>query len=407
MKVVHTSDWHLGHTLHGVTREHEHACFLAWLVQACARERPDLVLVTGDVFDSATPPASAERMWFETVAAIAAYGAEIVVIAGNHDSPARLGAPSPVLRELGVHVVGALPRDPAEAVLEVAGGRTVVAAVPFLRAADVGDADPAAVYAAVLAAARARRRPDQALLATGHLYMVGAQQSVASERPVAIGGVEATWSRLFDDDIDYVALGHLHKAQRVGRDTIRYAGSPIAMAFDEVAYKHQIVVADVEVGRTIVRAELVPRAVELVRVRGAIDEALGELEALPAGGEAADPTRPLLDVVVVLARPEPRLRARVEAALDGKRARLVRLLAETTGDGGALADGVAAQRLAELDPRDVFTRCWARHHVEPPSEAVVAAFDRLVVEVVDERPSSAGPRSNAERCGVTIEETVS
>ena len=237
MRVLHTSDWHLGHSLHGVTREHEHACFLAWLVETCARERPDLVLITGDVFDSATPPASAERMWFQTVAAIAARGIEVVAIAGNHDSPARLAAPAPVLRELGVHVVA------QPVVLELAGG-AVVAAVPFLRAGDLGDAEPAAIYREVLAAARARRRAGQVLLATGHLYLAGAVESKTSERPVAVGGIEATSARMFQGDIDYVALGHLHKPQRINRDTIRYAGSPIAMAFDEAGYRHQVVVVE-------------------------------------------------------------------------------------------------------------------------------------------------------------------
>src|SRR5579864_3484506 len=103
MRLLHTSDWHLGHTLKDVTREHEHARFLAWLLGACAAERPDVVVITGDVFDSATPPASAERMWFEWLAAArrAHPAMDIVAIAGNHDSPARLGAPSAVLRELG------------------------------------------------------------------------------------------------------------------------------------------------------------------------------------------------------------------------------------------------------------------------------------------------------------------
>src|SRR4051812_40137441 len=113
MRVLHTSDWHLGHTLRGeVTREHEHGAFLAWLLAACAREAADALLVTGDVFDSATPPASAERMWFEFLAAArrARPAMDSVAIAGNHDSPARLGAASAVLRELGVHVVGSLPR---------------------------------------------------------------------------------------------------------------------------------------------------------------------------------------------------------------------------------------------------------------------------------------------------------
>jgi exonuclease SbcD len=113
MRLLHTSDWHLGHTLRGeVAREYEHAAFLNWLLEACVREAADALVITGDVFDSATPPASAERMWFEFLAAArrARPAMDIVAIAGNHDSPARLGAASSVLRELGVHVVGGLPR---------------------------------------------------------------------------------------------------------------------------------------------------------------------------------------------------------------------------------------------------------------------------------------------------------
>src|SRR3954471_17258657 len=113
MRLVHTSDWHLGHTLRGeVTREYEHAAFLGWLLETCVREAADALVITGDVFDSATPPASAERMWFEGLGAIrrARPPGDTVAIAGNHDSPARLGASSAVLRELGVHVVGGLLR---------------------------------------------------------------------------------------------------------------------------------------------------------------------------------------------------------------------------------------------------------------------------------------------------------
>src|SRR5262245_60918840 len=115
MRLLHTSDWHLGHTLRGeVAREYEHAAFLTWLLQACVREAADALVITGDVFDSATPPASAERMWFEFLAAArrARPAMDIIAIAGNHDSPARLGAASAVLRELGVHVIGGLPRIP-------------------------------------------------------------------------------------------------------------------------------------------------------------------------------------------------------------------------------------------------------------------------------------------------------
>ncbi|HTR49523.1 MAG TPA: exonuclease SbcCD subunit D C-terminal domain-containing protein [Kofleriaceae bacterium] len=389
MRLLHTSDWHLGHTLKDVTREREHAAFLAWLLATCAREAPDVLVITGDVFDSATPPASAERMWFEFLAAArrARPAMDIVAIAGNHDSPARLGAASAVLRELGVHVVGALPRredgtlDLDRILIPVAGGRGLVAAVPFVRAIDVpADCeDPlGAIYGDVIAAARERRAPGQALVVLGHLYIAGAEPSQLSERRVSIGGQEAAPLRhlLGDrpDDIDYVALGHLHRAQRVGRDTVRYAGAPLALALDEGRYRHSIAIY--EAGA--VRLVDVPRLVDIVQIEGSLEEVRERIAALPPLG---DEPRPYLEVVVRLARPEPRLRSIIETALDGKHARLVQLRAESTGDGAALADRVSARRLAELDPREVFERLWARGHSEPPGEAVLAAFDRLRVEV--------------------------
>jgi exonuclease SbcD len=396
MRVIHSSDWHLGHVLRGeVTREYEHRAFLAWLLETCEREAADALVITGDVFDSATPPASAERMWFDFLAAARRGRAmDIVAIAGNHDSPARLGAASSVLRELGVHVVGSLPRtaegaiDLERVLVPIAGGRGLVAAVPFLRPVDV----PAdlhepltAVYSEVIAGARARRRSDQALLVTGHLYLAGADAQFLSERRVSLGGQESAPLRLFPDDIDYVALGHVHRAQRVGRDTIRYAGAPLALSLDEASYKHQALAIDFEGGRVAeIRSLLVPRAVDIVRVpkRGAapLGEVLGELDALPLA-VVGDLARPHLEVVVALDKPQPKLRALIDTALDGKRARLVYLHVEETGDRAALGDRISARRLAELDPREVFERLWARSHAEPPDAAVLAAFDHLLAEV--------------------------
>jgi len=398
MRLIHSSDWHLGHMLRGeVTRELEHEAFLSWLLERCVEEAADALVITGDVFDTATPPASAERMWFEFLAAArrARPAMDIVAIAGNHDSPARLGAASSVLRELGVHVVGGLPRtaggglDLERILIPVAGGRGLVAAVPFLRPVDTpADVeDPlAAVYRDVIAAARARRAPGQALIVTGHLYVAGADAQFLSERRVSIGGQESAPLRLFPEDISYVALGHIHRPQRVGRDTIRYAGAPLALSLDEADYKHQALAVDfagAEVAE--IRALPVPRVIDIVRVprRGAapLAEVLAALAALPAAIGNRDAGRPYLEVVVALERPEPKLRALVEAALEGKRARLVYLHVEHTGDRAALGDRVTSQRLQELDPRDVFVRLWARGHAAAPTEAVLAAFNRLLAEV--------------------------
>jgi exonuclease SbcD len=399
VRLLHTSDWHLGHTLKDVTRELEHQAFLAWLVELCVREAPDVLLITGDVFDSATPPASAERMWFELLASLRRRcpHMDVVAIAGNHDSPARLGAASAVLRELGVHVIGGVPRgeggaiDLDRVILSVAGGRGLVAAVPFLRPMDLPDAeDPcAAVYAEVTAALLARRAPGQAAIVLGHLYVAGAEQSQLSERRVSIGGHESASMKLFPRAVDYVALGHMHRAQRVGgREHVRYAGAPIPLALDEASYPHQVVIVDLEPGAAaVIRGVRVPRAIEVVRVpaRGAasLDEVLAALAALPARGAAVDPARPYLEVAVALARPEPRLRQLVETALADRRPRLIQLHAVLTGDGAALAETAAAAgaRLAELDPRDVFARCWARAYAAPPEPIVQAAFDRLLAEL--------------------------
>ncbi|MGE3542360.1 MAG: exonuclease SbcCD subunit D, partial [Kofleriaceae bacterium] len=349
MRVIHTSDWHLGHTLKGeVTREYEHHAFLAWLHETCVKEAADALVVTGDVFDSSTPPASAEKMWFEFLAGLrgAMPAMDVVAIAGNHDSPARIGAASSVLRELGVHVIGNLPRradgslDLDRILIPIAGGRGMVAAVPFLRPVDtpIDVEDPlAAIYEDVITAALARRRSDQALIVLGHLYVAGADAAFLSERRVSIGGVESAPLRLFPRGIDYVALGHIHRPQRVGRDTIRYAGAPITLSLDEASYRHQVVSIDFEAGRVAeIRSLEIPQVIEIIRVpsRGAavLAEVLEALEQLPSRQEGDDPARPYLKVVVALERPEPKLRSLIEAVLDDKRPRLIKLEVAGTGD---------------------------------------------------------------------------
>ncbi|MEO8552792.1 MAG: exonuclease SbcCD subunit D C-terminal domain-containing protein, partial [Kofleriaceae bacterium] len=429
---------------------------------------PDVIVITGDIFDSATPPASAERMWFEWLAAArrARPGMDIIAIAGNHDSPARLGAPASVLRELGVHVVGSLPRklagpgipraravpvvversapvvvDPGAArdasyrsrmppprplaavaapvlpiepfapsetddldfdriLIPVAGGQALVAAVPFLRPIDVaGEAeDPLAhIYMEVVAEAERRRTPGQAVIALGHLYVTGADPSFLSERRISIGGQESASLRMFPPSLDYVALGHMHRAQRVGRESIRYAGAPIALALDEAGYHHQIVIADFSDGKLAeLRSLRVPQTIEIVRIAGTLDATLDAIAKLPARRDGEDPTRPYLDLMITLARPEPRLRTLIEAALERKRPRLVQLRTEHTGDGAALADRVGERRLAELDPREVFGQLWKRDHADPPSPAVIGAFQRLLEEVRGDRDDKAAAGETAQ-----------
>jgi exonuclease SbcD len=420
LRVLHTSDWHLGHTLHELPRAEEHAAFLAWLLDAIRAHAADSLLVSGDIFDTANPPAEAQRAFYRFLAAArrASPALDLVVIGGNHDSAARLDATNPVLDELGVRVVGELARRDGEldfgrlvVPLTDSSGATQawVAAVPYLRPVDLPiveapprDADGSevasmatmdgliegvrAVYARVIEAARRARSEEQALLAMGHCYMTGSKLSELSERRILGGNQHALPVDIFPEDVAYVALGHLHLAQRVGgREHVRYSGSPIPLALDEERYNHQALLVTLDGTKlTSVESLPIPRVVPIVRVGAtqplALEDALTELAQLaPRDATMGEWRRPYLEVNVQLSKPEPELRHRVDKALEGKAARLVRLRVTLTGAGGSLADVERELSLKELRPEDVFRKRYASQFKgEQPTAELMDAFAELL-----------------------------
>ena len=274
-----------------------------------------------------------------------------------------------------------------------------VAAVPFLRAAETGAGSEEAIaegtrrfYAAVFERARARCVPDQALLAMGHLYLVGGKVSELSERRLVVGNQSAVSHDLFPDDVVYAALGHLHLAQAVGgREHVRYAGSLLPLSLKERAYEHEVMLVDLEGARlTALRSLPVPRFVELPRVppdreAATVDEALAALAGLPERGPGPEAARPLLEVVVRVERPEPTLRQRVEDALQRKEARLARLGVESAGSRLALGD-VEVQALGELRPEEVFLRKWEADFEGVPPAELLSAFHELL-DLVHQEPA--------------------
>ncbi|WP_257454966.1 exonuclease SbcCD subunit D C-terminal domain-containing protein [Archangium lipolyticum] len=412
MRLLHTSDWHLGHTLYDTSREAEHSAFLEWLLDTLETQKVDALLVAGDIFDTANPSAEAQASWYRFVAQARRRcpRLDIVVIGGNHDSAARLDAPDPLFAALDVRVVGGLPRSRGSMDLERllvpvkdAQGKVGawVAAVPYLRPADlplvaeeVGDRlveGVRSIYAEVLEGARSRRKAGQALVAMGHCYMVGTELSALSERKILGGNQHALPVDLFPEDVAYAALGHLHKAQRVGgREGVRYSGSPLPLSLSEASYAHQVLLVELD-GESLssVRPLHVPRRVEILRVPArdvaTLDDVVQQLEALPElEAETPDWRRPYLEVCVALPRPEPALRRRVEAALEGKAARLVKLTPAYTGTGNALADGRPGLSLKERTPEDVFRARYARDYTEPPEPALFEAFHSLLTQVQED-----------------------
>ncbi|EZP37063.1 exonuclease SbcCD subunit D C-terminal domain-containing protein [Janthinobacterium lividum] len=405
MRLLHTSDWHLGQTLHNFERGYEHQRFLDWLLDTLVMEQVDVLLVAGDVFDNANPSAASQKQLYVFLQQARARlpALQLLVVAGNHDSAGRLEAPGPLLAAHGTHVIGHLLRDEAgnidleRLLLPLAGGDGQVQAwclaVPFLRPGDVpklpaGDTQDAylggiaLLYRQLTDLALARRQPGQAIVAMGHCHMVGGEMSNDSERRIVIGGTEMLPSGIFDTSIAYAALGHLHKAQAVGgQEHIRYCGSPIPLSFAEVNYRHQVLCLDIDGEQlTEVRVIEVPRAVPLLRVPATpapINEVLAQLAALDVPAAPAE-AQPFLEVRVRLDAPEPGLRTRIETALDGKPVRLAKIETSSAARSSA-PENLTLDQLAQLQPDDIFRRLYLQKYgKEAPPEQLSALAELLL-----------------------------
>ncbi len=407
MRLLHTSDWHLGITLGGHPRDQEHAHFLAWLLDTLREQAVDALIITGDIFEAANPPAAAQRLYYDFLAECHAAlpALDIVIIGGNHDSAGRLEAPAELLSRLCVRVVGGIPRQPdgnpdfERLLVPLTNATGNVAAwcvtVPFIRPSDVGAAEDfrqgaQALYAQLFEAARQRRQPGQALVATGHAFMVGGQVS-DTERPIECGGLYALPADIFPEDAAYVALGHLHRAQCVAsRPNVRYSGSPLPLSFTERDYAHQVVLIELEGGQAArIEPLRIPRVRDLLRVprRGAalLAAVLDELRQLAAAPTAPDKLPPLVEVYVQLDRPQPTLKDDIERALNGVWAELARIeLAYPQAPGAALLDGLSRNSHTNFTPEAIFRACYRAKHGSDPPEALEQAFHTLLQETLQE-----------------------
>lgn len=420
MRLLHTSDWHLGQTLHNFERAHEHQCFLDWLLATLSAERIDTLLVAGDVFDNANPSAASQKQLYRFLQQARQHNPHLnlVITGGNHDSPGRLEAPTPLLEAHGTHVIGQVRRDADGAidlermVLPLTGASGAVEAwciaMPFLRPGDVPRAPPrnappapgtqtdtesdpylagiALLYRQALALALAKRQPGQAIVAMGHCHMVGGAMSNDSERRIVVGGTEMLSVAIFDPAIAYAALGHLHLAQQVGPHRhIRYCGSPIPLSFAELGYQHQVLRIDLD-GEQLgdIDALPVPRAVDLLRVPARpapLEQVLAELAALPlpgAPGQQLD-TLPLLEVRVRLDAPEPGLRSRIEAALEGKAVRLAKIETSSAARAAQAPVLLTLDQLDQLQPDDIFRRLYRQKFEHEAPGELLGAFAELLL----------------------------
>jgi DNA repair protein SbcD/Mre11 len=257
MKILHTSDWHLGRTLYSKKeRTEEHKAFLNWLLQTIAEHQIDVLIIAGDIFDTASPNHSSQKLYYDFLVKVQQQGCQhVVVVGGNHDSPSFLNAPKDVLAALDVRIVGHAEDDLSNEILVLNNHQNepalIVCGVPFLRERDISRFTEGESYTErsarinqnikkhyELVAALALEKQKQIgkqlpIIATGHLSVAGGKRNEDDGvRETYIGNIEEIGSDIFPDVFDYVALGHYHVPSAI-KEHIRYCGSPIPMGFGE------------------------------------------------------------------------------------------------------------------------------------------------------------------------------
>ncbi|MCW2507014.1 MAG: sbcD [Modestobacter sp.] len=305
MRLLHTSDWHIGRSLHGTDLLAEQEAVLGGLAEVVATESVDVVLVAGDVYDRAVPSADATGVLDRVLMRLRSAGAAVVLTPGNHDSARRLGFGAGLMARSGVHVRAATPALDEPVLFSDEHGDVAVYGLPYLEPEvarhELGLAEGRS-HEAVLTAAMDRVRADLFLrpgvrsVVLAHAFVGGGVPS-DSERDICVGGVDLVPAAVFDG-VDYVALGHLHRPQTLS-DRVRYSGSPLAYSFGEAGQQKQAWLVDLDAdGLGIVRAVPLPAPRQLTVLRGELADLLAdpELSAVEehfVSAQLTDPVRPV------------------------------------------------------------------------------------------------------------------
>ncbi|WP_274651924.1 exonuclease SbcCD subunit D [Paenibacillus humicola] len=392
MRILHTADWHFGRTLEGRSRHEEQEAFVDELAAIVKDEAIDLVLLAGDVYDSVNPPAAAEQLFYEALSRLADGGKRtIAVIAGNHDHPERVAAAAPLAAKSGIRLAGLPAASPMTADIARTGERAVIAALPYPSESRLRELLSEATDEAALRSAYSERvgrlmakmgesfGPDTVNLAMSHIYVLGGLET-DSERPIQVGGAYTVDPSALRCGAQYVALGHLHRPQRVGGDDrMRYSGSPLAYSFSEAGQAKSVTVFDAEPGAAVQPREVLlgcGRPLVQWRAKGGLEEVYRWLE------EGRD-ARAWIDLEVALTETMtlPQIQ-QLRKQHDGFiHIRPVYPETEERSD----ADGRSREK---LPAEELFRRFFARQTggAEPDAETV-----RLFLELIAEDEEEAGP----------------
>ncbi|WP_373959588.1 exonuclease subunit SbcD [Vibrio gigantis] len=397
MKILHTSDWHLGQNFYNKSRKNEHERFLQWLLEQVTEHNIDAIIVAGDIFDTSTPPSYAREMYNKFVVDSNKIGCQLVLLGGNHDSVSVLKETQQLLKYMGADVIPNTNEEYATQVVELKGKsgdvEALVCAIPFIRPRDVltsqagvtgverqkqlGDAIKQhyqSVYdAAVVKRATFENNDNMPIIATGHLTAMGVKQS-DSVRDIYVGNLDGFAADGFPN-ADYIALGHIHRPQVVAkREYIRYCGSPIPLSFDELKSQKQVCVVEFVEGERTISQLAVPTFQPLAEIKGDLSEIESQLNQYIGVEEGQSVW---LSIEVQAQDYLSDLQERMRALTEGLNVEVLQLRRARERRNQGL-EQESAETLSELTPMDVFEKRIALEEFETDSEK--ARLERMTVK---------------------------
>jgi exonuclease SbcD len=386
LRILHTSDWHLGRALYGQKRYEEFDALLDWIINTLQAQHVDVLLIAGDVFDSGTPSNRAMQQYYRFLTRVSGtHCRHVVIIGGNHDSPTFLNAPRELLKVLNVHVVGAKADNVEDDVIVLRAGdqraEAIICATPYLRDRDIRSTEAGesiedkaqklldgiqAHYAAVTAHAEALHAAlpseDAAhvpIIAMGHLFTAGGRTTDGDGvRDLYVGSIAHVGANIFPPALDYVALGHLHVPQNVGgRDHIRYSGSPIAMGFGEALQQKSLCLITFDLRKPELTLIDIPVFQRLRQLRGNLQRLQSDLQHL-----VQDNISTWVEVMYTGDDIVPDLREQLDHAVStdntNQQSQVTILRIKNQRSSAQLSSGEATQQtLDDLTPQDVFEKC--------------------------------------------------
>lgn len=408
IRILHTADWHIGQTLRGFSREHEHRKVFGRLEEIIVERNVDALIIAGDVFDSQNPSGEAQQLFYDTLVRLSRARPRMttVIVSGNHDAAGRLEAPRPLLEAFNIRVVGNVRRqdgriEASRHLVPIADASGALAAhvlavsyptaacLPNLTRLDDEAGSPVVagvrtLYAELLEALRPQM-DGLPFVATGHLHVAGGIESEGAERRILVGGQHAVPHDVFPPEASYVALGHLHKAQAVGRDTVRYSGSLIPLSATEQPYLHGVTLVSLDGGKIVSEHIPIGRSVAFLRLPEAGDMRLADfgdhLMALDLQPDLPIGERPFVQVRLVREGLQPGFREEIDRIAESFPVRIVE--ARVTAMPDTLNELVVADpmiRLAERDPEDLFKLAFERVFGVAPDAAHLDVFHRVRAE---------------------------